>query len=347
MRKLFLTGMLAASCCLLRAEFTYQQTTQMTGGALFEMMKMAGPFARQAREPNVSTVIVKGNRMATVRKDQTTIIDLDKETITEIDTAKKQYSVVTFAQMKEATEKMAAQAQARQKGKAAPNGTEMNYKVSAKATGQTKIINGISAREVVMQMVTEITDQNQSQGSMNITIDNWLGSVPGYEEVQAFHRKMGEKMGYAFASGMVQMAAMRPEAIKGLEQAGKEMAKVEGVPMQSIMKMGGAGDASNQSSAPQEQQQPAPQQAQPQAGQTAAEAAVGAAFGKFGLGGLGKKRNQDNAPAPAQGASGGNSGSLMEMTTDLTSFSTTADASKFEVPAGFKQVENELVRRSR
>src|SRR5437016_11805690 len=118
MRKLFLTAILAASCSLLSAEFTYQQTSQMTGGALFEMMKLAGPFARQAREPNVSTVIVKGNRMATVRKDQVSIIDLDKETITEVDVAKKQYSVMTFAQMKEAMEKMLAQAQARQKDKA-------------------------------------------------------------------------------------------------------------------------------------------------------------------------------------------------------------------------------------
>src|SRR6266849_5458648 len=118
MRKLFLAAMLAAGCSTLSAEFTYQQTSQMTGGALFDMLKMAGPFAKQAREPNVSTVIVKGNRMATVRKDQVTIIDLDKESITEIDTAKKQYSVVTFAQMKEAMEKMLAQAQSRQKGKA-------------------------------------------------------------------------------------------------------------------------------------------------------------------------------------------------------------------------------------
>jgi hypothetical protein len=368
MRKVFLTVILAASCSVVSAEFTYQQTSQMTGGALFEMMKSLGPLAKQAREPNVSTVIVKGNRMATVSKDRVTVVDLDKESITEIDLAKKQYSVVTFAQMKEAMEKMLAQAQARQKGKAPaapadqPN-VDLNYKVSAKATGQTKTVNGISAREVVMEMAMEATDQQTAAaGSMNITIDNWLGNVPGYDEVQAFHRKMGEKMGYAFGSGMTQMAAMRPETLKGFEQVGKEMAKVEGVPVQSIMKMGGSGanpgDGAN-SGAAQSQQQQARQQSQQPPSQTASDAAVGAALGRLGLGGFGRNRNNQKQQPPAQQTDApppGNSpapaspagpASLIEMTTDLTSFSPTADASKFEVPAGFKQVENDMVRRAR
>jgi hypothetical protein len=300
--------------------------------------------------------------MATVSKDTVSIVDLDKETITTVDMAKKQYSVMTFAQMKEATEKMLAQAQARQKGKSTPppSGAELNYKVTAKATGQTKTINGINAREVVMEMAAEVTDKDQNSGTMNITMDNWMGTVPGYEEVQAFHRKMGEKMGYAFGSGMSQIAAMRPEALKGFEEAGKEMAKVQGVPVQSIMKMSGAGDGTSDLSAAQQQQQQQPgrQQPPPQVGQTASDAAVGAALGRLGIGGFGRNRNkqqappqpppQGDAPAPAvSNAPATGSGSLMEMTTELTAFSATADSSKFEVPAGFKQVESEMVRRAR
>ncbi len=38
----------------------------------------------------------------------------------------------------------------------------------------------------------------------------------------------------------------------------------------------------------------------------------------------------------------------MESTTELSSFSSApADPSKFEVPAGFKQVENEMLKQSR
>ena len=71
-------------CATLRADFSYQETTKMTGGALVSILRLGGPFTRKAREPIVSTVLIKGNRMATLGKDNSTIIDLDKETITEI-----------------------------------------------------------------------------------------------------------------------------------------------------------------------------------------------------------------------------------------------------------------------
>ena len=38
MRKLFVTGVVFLCGATLRADFTYQQTSQMTGGALFQMM---------------------------------------------------------------------------------------------------------------------------------------------------------------------------------------------------------------------------------------------------------------------------------------------------------------------
>ena len=51
------------------ADYTYQETTQITGGSVMSMMKMAGAFSSQARkagEPVVSTVYIKDNRMAKV-----------------------------------------------------------------------------------------------------------------------------------------------------------------------------------------------------------------------------------------------------------------------------------------
>ena len=36
--------------CLL-ADFSYEQTTKMTGGAMMGMMKIAGAFSKQLREP--------------------------------------------------------------------------------------------------------------------------------------------------------------------------------------------------------------------------------------------------------------------------------------------------------
>src|SRR5689334_22749988 len=248
MKNLLMVAAVAAGGLVLHADITYQETSQMTGGSLMQMMNM--PFMRgamaQAREPQVSTVILKGNRMAHIGKERGSIIDLDKETITEIDFAKKQYSTMTFQQMKEAMQKAmerAQQAQAKAKAQQPQAANiDANFQVNAKATGQTRTINGISAKEVVMEFVTEAKDKDSGQsGSITMSVDNWMGEIPGYEEVQAFYRKMGEKIGYSMGSSMSGMAMMRPDLQKGFEAAGKEMAKVQGTPIESVMKMYASG----------------------------------------------------------------------------------------------------------
>src|SRR5690242_11120102 len=107
LRKTLLAGViscLGATCMF--ADFTYEQTTKITGGMMAGMMKFAGAFSKQAREPMVSTVIVKGDRMAHVSPHHASIVDLSNETITDINFDKKQYSVMTFAQMREALQRM-------------------------------------------------------------------------------------------------------------------------------------------------------------------------------------------------------------------------------------------------
>src|SRR6516225_2249413 len=89
-------------------DYTYQETTQITGGSLLKMMHTVGVFSSQARhmgDPIVSTIYLKDNRLANVSADEIQIIDLDKETITQIDVQKKTYTVMTFDQMKQAIEK--------------------------------------------------------------------------------------------------------------------------------------------------------------------------------------------------------------------------------------------------
>lgn len=98
---LFLLGVLPTA---LHADFSYKETTQITGGALVAMMKMAGTFSKQARqagEPVVSTVTVQGNRMVRSNAMRTEIVDLDNETITTIDHTRKQYTTMTFEQMRQ------------------------------------------------------------------------------------------------------------------------------------------------------------------------------------------------------------------------------------------------------
>jgi hypothetical protein len=246
---------------------------------------------------------------------------------------------MTFAQMKQAMDEAVAKAQ-EQKGKSAdPNNAEVNFKVSAKSTGQTKTVGVLNAKEMVLTMTMEGTNKDTGQsGSMDITVDSWLAAVPGYDEVREFHRKMGEKLGYAFASGISQIAMTQPQSLQGFAEVAKEMNKVEGVPVQSTTKMGSAGSGDGS--------QPAAQQQQQSNNGGLADAALSR------LGGFGRKKNdQKDQPAPSQSSndqSQSGSGSLVETTTEMSSFSSgPVDAAKFEVPAGFKKVDPTLPRAGR
>ena len=103
-KKLRLFCILVSLPAGLLADFSYEQSAKMTGGAMMGAMKIVGAFSKQAREPIATTVSVKGNRMVHGSKEHAQIIDLDSETITDVNFAKKQYSVITFAEMTQAME---------------------------------------------------------------------------------------------------------------------------------------------------------------------------------------------------------------------------------------------------
>ena len=353
MRKLLSCLILLSAGATLRADFTYQETTQMTGGALLTMMRFGGPFTKQAREPILSTHMIQGNRMVTMTKDRSTVIDLDKESITTIDLGKKTYSVMTFAEMKQTMED-ARQRMEQRRSQNPPSGdpnVEADFKVSAKATGQSKTIQGLNAKEMLITMAVEGTNTKTGEsGAMTITTDTWMANVPGYDEVKNFHKRMAEKMGYLFGSDMAQMGMMRPDVGKGFEQVAKEMGKLDGVPVESLIKIGGTANSAPDSSSGSEQRSQQQQQQQ----QASTPATPGAALGRLagglgGFGGFGRKKKSDDQQQPAadqpQQGSSSASGTLIETTTALTSYASgPVDASKFEVPAGFKQVQPDIRR---
>src|SRR4051794_23238621 len=113
-----LAGITTLAASTLLADFTYQETTKITGGMLISAMKVAGVFSKQARqagEPTQSTVSVKGDRMMHRNPHHTSIIDLNSQTITSVDLEKKTYSVMTFDEMKQALEQMQQKMQQQKK----------------------------------------------------------------------------------------------------------------------------------------------------------------------------------------------------------------------------------------
>ena len=340
--------------CLL-ADFSYEQTTKMTGGAMMGMMKIAGAFSKQIREPIQTTVSVKGNRMVHWSKDHAQIIDLDSETITDVNFPKKQYSVMTFAEMTQAMEQAMQRGQARKSESKAtegkPSDTTTEFKVDIKETGQRKQIAGYDAKQMIMTMQMDATDQKTgNKGGMVVTNDMWIApKIAGYDEVQAFYRKMAAKM--AWTPGGSAMMAGGADIARGMAGISKEVAKLDGITLLMVMRMTPTADGQPVSSASGSEGQGAPQQSRPKPEAPSIGGVLGGKLGGFG--GFGRKKKaeapkeekQESAPASAPS---GDATPLMEMTTEMSGFSSApVDSSRFSVPSGFKKVESDLQKRNK
>jgi len=185
----------------------------------------------------------------------------------------------------------------------------------------------------------DMTDPKSKQNAtMVVYTDLWIAeNVPGYSEVAAFYRKMAEQLNWSPGGGMF---TQQPEIAKGMAEAFKEVSKLNGAPVFQKMVMGPEGIQPPSSDGPQPAAQEKENKPKPSAGSV-----IGGAFG--GRFGLGKKKTepppqeQEQQPqSQQQGAAP--SGSMIEMETQYSGFAATADASVFEIPAGYKQVESEM-----
>ena len=145
------------------ADASYQETTQITGGSLVSMMKMASVFSAKAKDvdkPVVSSVMVQGNKMVRIRPDSTEIIDLDRQTITHVYPEKRAYTVMTFAQMQQAINNAATQAkqQKQQQPQSTASGSpnvQMSFHANITNNGAVKQIDGRDAKEALLTLVMD------------------------------------------------------------------------------------------------------------------------------------------------------------------------------------------------
>src|SRR5215469_5078291 len=82
----------------LRADFGYESRTEITGGELLKAVLDNGAHAKQLPAMHY----IKGNRMATVTREHATVVNLDNESVLEIDFRKKTYFWTTFSKVKPA-----------------------------------------------------------------------------------------------------------------------------------------------------------------------------------------------------------------------------------------------------
>ncbi len=111
----------------------------------------------------------------------------------------------------------------------------------------------------------------------------------------------------------------------------KEIAKLDGIPVTQTVVMGVSGQAAGQPSGQPsgDQQQQAPPADKP---------TVSGALG--GMLGIHRSKKSSSDPPPDSSSGSSQPGSLLEMTTELSGFSSAAvDDAMFDVPPGFKKVD--------
>jgi hypothetical protein len=355
------------------ADASYQETTQITGGSMVAPLKSMGFLSKSLRDmlaPTTTTTMVHGNQKAVVSKDFTEITDLDKETVTHIDNLHKTYTVVTFAQMRQAFQQMPKQmeqAQDKAKQEQAPqpqqpkSDVKTSFDVSVKNTGATKEINGLTAQEQLVTLQMHATDPNAAatQGpnavTYVVTTDAWITpDPPEVKEIQDFDKRFGQKLMEgvdlsAFKAQMThnmsqnpemsQLFAGKPGSADAMAEMGKEMAKLQGTRVMEVTRMGGSatGPAGAQNSDP-------PPTATSANSNGSMAGMLGSALGGSVLGGFHKKKPQPASDTPTTTTNSDGtqttSTTLMETTVQRSNFSqASVSSTNFEVPAGFKKVE--------
>ncbi len=358
-----MAGAVLWSAGIARADFSYTESSKVTGGMIAGMMKVAGAFSKKAREPVVTTTYVKGNTLRTeTGQEAAQIIDLDGRRFIDLDLKKKTFTILTFDELRKAMEE--AMAKARKESKDA--NVKIRPRVEIEPTGNTRTILGEETNEVKMkvEMEVEAEDAEKAEEARKMTFtvasDSWVApSISGYKEIQRFYMRMARELNWLpgvvlggdpqMAQGMMELKKGAAE-LDGLPLLQHARIGMAGMPLESAPPAEGAGGASST--------QPAQT---PSATASATDAAADATLAKASpraasvkrlggmLGGFGRKKKQQEEPPPEPaeetaatpaGAPGGASGSLAEMTIEVTSFSADAlEASLFEIPAGFKEVK--------
>jgi hypothetical protein len=335
---------------------------------------------KQILEPIVSRKALHGNQLVSTSRTTTEIIDLDQETLTQIDNEKRTYSVVTFAQMRQAFKNTPkkleeAQAKANQEQAAQPKDAanpppqvKVTFEINVADTGASKPINGVTSKEQILTMKAHVAEANPPPDKPPQTVtytmitEVWTAPTPPeMKEIDDFYVRYGKKLMEGVDASAL-MKAMQP-AVSGSALAGlfasqpgagqaaqdmmktmaTEMQKIKGTRILEVTRMGGeamAPPTAGDVTAPPPVSGSAAPPAQPS---TASKlGALGSMLGKSMLGGL----RGSSAPAPAaptpESAQPTNA-VLYESTSQKSDFShDSVSPTLFQVPAGFKQVDSPL-----
>jgi|GEM_PF-2358699 len=294
----------------------------------------------------VTKVYVHGDRMLRSFGKTEELIDLEKQTVTAIQHDKKAYSVLTFEQYGTALHLPAPGP--RKDGAPAPG--EAKFDARVEDMNRTKNVNGVALRQMLVT-VTQDTGASENE-PIELTMEAWIASDEGgTDEYSEFNKNLAEKLGTSADVNQFP-EHLTPLLRQGLIRLLDESHKLPGVLIEQSTRVTGpkgAGFDSGTHTSARDVGRDA------KSGAKKVGRGIGNIFGRVAGGVIssgpgGNVPTPDKAPVPTGGGveddpgARGESGDLMEMAMHTSVFhNQDVDAARFAVPAGYRQVESELL----
>ena len=284
----------------------------------FRMEGLLGAFVNRAAggaDGRTASIAVKGDRLVQSTDTTSTIVDLKEERIYTVDVRRKEYSVVTFAEMRAQIEKLRqdlekqkAEMNPEDKAKVEEAAKQLELDVTVKETGQRKTVAGHDASEAVLTLTLREKGKTLDEGGGFVMTNNmWLGpKVASLDELAQFRlRQFKAIYGQAFDAQQLNAAAvMVPGLSRLMERMASELNKLSGTPLATTSVFESVKSAEQMKAAP------APTTAS-------------------GLGGM-IARRVAGGPAKARSV-------MLTTTSETLSIGTTVSAEEVAIPAGFKE----------
>ena len=315
---LLVVGVLAAPHVLADVKTREKSTMKFEGflGGIINRMAGGGD--------GTSSTTVKGNRMSTIGDNFGQIVDLSEEKIYVLDMKKKEYKVVTFAEMRQQMEEMKKNLQQQSqsmnpedKKTVEDAGKQLEFDVDVKDTGEKKNIAGQDTHQVILTITMREKGKTLDEsGGMVMTNDMWLApKVPAMDEVYAFYVKYFKAVFGGTFTGMDAtqtnaLTAFMPGFTAMAEKMAAESKKLEGTAIMNTMTIEGVKSAEQMKAAASQQQQ------------SGGGGLSGAIAGRL-------MRGRGGAPQQRTKA--------LTSTHELLSIATTASDADVAIPAGFKE----------
>lgn len=384
-----ITRVLIPFGCLLAAQagladVTIEQSVKVEGGGMMSMMSSSGTVTtsisgNRGRTENEMVADSKMVRSFAKNLNTATIVLLEDEKMLNLVPEDKQYSEVTFAEMRAQMEKGMEQMEGMQGGGGLPvNEDECQWSepvVNVKKSRNTETFAGVKARQTIITASQSCTVQETGKScDMTWNLEYWSAKkMPGAKEAAAFQENMARAMG---GDELLALAKTNTRGLLAMFKGGwdevlAESGDLDGYPVKTVMslEMGGeqcttgsgqpiamdsiwaeAGNAAVDAAASTAAghagsavNQKAAEALGDSVGGSVAGSAIGAASQKLLGGAMGKfrKRNKDKEEAKKAENPAAASVTLFSISTEVTAVNKDAIAdSQFVAPEGWQKVQS-------